>query len=152
MQVGDHNTQHWWIATQDKILQSQLSKIPGVPVVFASVNGLHLSGPPERAVAAVAQGHADAQVVPAHERVTEALRDLDELKQKDDSYKAFRRKKARGPNPLAVRKKAKKKSQQAEGSSRKPEQEAAVSSQQETKLKKARKRKKGKSNPDMAAS
>jgi hypothetical protein len=38
------------------------------------------------------------------------LKDLDELRPKDESYKAFRRKHAKGPNPLAVRKKAPKKS------------------------------------------
>lgn len=110
--VGGGNKQHWWVATQDKSLQAALEQVQGVPVLFASVNGLHLSDPPEASKAAIAAGTAQAQALPAHERHTDALKDLDELRPKDESYKAFRRKHAKGPNPLAVKKKKTAKKQQ----------------------------------------
>lgn len=105
--VGEGNKQHWWVATQDKLLQAALAELQGVPLLFASVNGLHLSDPPGASKAAVAAGTAQAQVLPAHERQAEALKDLDALRPKDESYKAFRRKHAKGPNPLSVKKAAK---------------------------------------------
>lgn len=106
--VADGNPQHWWVATQDRALQAALAHQPGVPLLFASVNGLHLGDPPQQARAAIAAGTAEAQALPAHERSTAALQDLDELRPKDESYKAFRRKHAKGPNPLAVKRKQQK--------------------------------------------
>jgi U3 small nucleolar RNA-associated protein 23 len=106
------NSDHWFIATQDKALQAQLARRTGVPLVFASVNGLHLADPPEQAKAAIAATQAADQVLPAHERTTGALKDLEEIKPKDDSWKKFKRKKTKGPNPLSVKKKQKKGGQQ----------------------------------------
>ncbi|WIA30019.1 hypothetical protein OEZ86_000116 [Tetradesmus obliquus] len=110
--VTGGNKQHWWVATQDKALQAQLASMQAVPVLFASVNGLHLADPPEQAKAAIAAGHAAAQALPRHELASEPLRDLAELRPKDESWKKFRRKKVKGPNPLAVRKKQGKQQQQ----------------------------------------
>lgn len=106
--VAGGNKQHWWVASQDKTLQAALAELQGVPLLFASVNGLHLADPPHKAKAAIAADTAEAQVLPAHERHTDALKDLQALRPKDESYKAFRRKHAKGPNPLAVKKKASK--------------------------------------------
>jgi U3 small nucleolar RNA-associated protein 23 len=107
-QVRRGNPDHWFIATQDKALQAQVACRTGVPLVFASVNGLHLADPPEQAKAAIAATQAADQVLPAHERTTGALKDLEELKPKDESWKKFKRKKTKGPNPLSVKKKQKK--------------------------------------------
>ncbi|KAF8069611.1 UTP23 [Scenedesmus sp. PABB004] len=90
---------------QDKALQAELGALQAVPVLFASVNGLHLAEPPEQAKAAVAAGHAEAQALPAHERASAPLRDLAELRPRDEGWKKFRRKRTKGPNPLAVKKK-----------------------------------------------
>jgi U3 small nucleolar RNA-associated protein 23 len=68
--VEGGNKQHWWIATQDKSLQTSLAQLQGVPLLFASVNGLHLSDPPDAAKAAIAAGTAEAQTLPVHERHT----------------------------------------------------------------------------------
>eukprot|EP00775_Hariotina_reticulata_P012758 gene12758-12887_t len=103
--VAGGNPGHWWIATQDKVLQAELEGQQGVPVLFASVNGLHLAEPPEQARAVIAEQHAAAQSLPKHELKTDALKDLHELRPKDDGWKKFRRKKTKGPNPLAVRQK-----------------------------------------------
>jgi U3 small nucleolar RNA-associated protein 23 len=106
-QVGPANPGHWVVATQDKALQAALSKVPGAPIVFASVNGVHLTEPSRTARILIATGTAAAQALPLHELNTEALHDLHELQQKDEGFKKFRRKRARGPNPLAAKKKKK---------------------------------------------
>jgi U3 small nucleolar RNA-associated protein 23 len=111
--VAGGNPGHWWVASQDKALAAALANQPGVPLLFASVNGLHLAEPPAAAKAAVSDGHTAAQLLPAHEAASEALRDLAELRPRDDSLKAFRRKHARGPNPLSVKKKQQKPKQAA---------------------------------------
>lgn len=103
--VSGGNPGHWWVATQDKALQGELGGLRCVPVLFASVNGLHLAEPADAAKAEVAAGHAAAQALPAHELQSEALKDLHELRPRDTGYKKFRRKFAKGPNPLAVKKK-----------------------------------------------
>jgi U3 small nucleolar RNA-associated protein 23 len=104
--VQDGNASHWWIATQDKALQSDLNALTTpIPILFASANGLHLADPSTQAKATVDAGHREDRAVPAHERRTDALKDLAQLRPKDESYKKFRRKKTKGPNPLAIRKK-----------------------------------------------
>jgi hypothetical protein len=103
--VGPANTAHWVVATQDRALQAALAKVPGAPVVFASVNGLHLAEPTDTARGLVASGAAAAQALPLHELGSEALRDLYTLRARDEGWKKFRQKKAKGPNPLAAKKK-----------------------------------------------
>lgn len=75
---------------QDRALQGQLAAIPGAPHIFASVNGLHLADPPERARARAAKQEAASLAVPQHELATAALRDLPQLQPRDDSLKKFR--------------------------------------------------------------
>eukprot|EP00879_Flechtneria_rotunda_P023854 GHRR01025263.1.p1 GENE.GHRR01025263.1~~GHRR01025263.1.p1 ORF type:complete len:239 (+),score=112.09 GHRR01025263.1:609-1325(+) len=103
--VAGANSNHWWIATQDQALQTELGTQQAVPMLFASVNGLHLAEPAEQAKAAIAAGHMAAQTLQQHELKSEALQDLSELRPKDDSWKKFKRKKVKGPNPLSIRKK-----------------------------------------------
>lgn len=133
--------------------------MPGAPVVFASVNGLHLSDPSELARSLVAGGAAAAQALPAHERESAALRDLPELRPRDEGYKKFRRKHAKGPNPLAVKKKQPKDKQRQKDKQQQQEDKpaaaaaaAAVAAKQQggsggggegAEAKKKRKRKKG---------
>jgi rRNA-processing protein FCF1 len=108
-QVGPANSGRWIVATQDRALQAALAKVPSAPVVFASVNGLHLTEPSDTARALVASGTAAAQALPLHELGTEALWDLHTLRARDEGWKKFRQKRAKGPNPLSVKAKAKKK-------------------------------------------
>ncbi len=103
--VTGGNPDHWWIATQDRALRAELQAVRGVPLLFASVNGLHLADPPHVDVAAVSACHNAAQQVPAHERASAPLADLADLRPRDESWKKFRRKRTKGPNPLSVRKK-----------------------------------------------
>ncbi|GBF92380.1 hypothetical protein Rsub_05582 [Raphidocelis subcapitata] len=114
-QVGPANDGHWVVATQDKALQAALARVPGAPVVFASVNGIHLTEPSDTARALIASGTAAAQALPLHELRTEALHDLQELRPRDEGWKKFRQKRAKGPNPLAVQRKKKKKGKPQRG-------------------------------------
>lgn len=104
-QVQPNNNGHWFLATQDRAVQAVLAEAPGVPRVFMTVNGFHLERPPEKTRGEVVEEEQHNLVLPAHELKTAALKDLPGLKPKDDSYKKFRRNKAKGPNPLSVKKK-----------------------------------------------
>ncbi|MEW5316745.1 MAG: hypothetical protein WDW38_008096 [Sanguina aurantia] len=104
-QIGAKNNNHWFIATQDMPLRYKLAKIPGCPCVFATVNGLHLEAPPEKARVEVKQSEVRAQLVPAHELASAALEGLEELRPRDRSKSIFRRNFAKGPNPLSMKKK-----------------------------------------------
>ena len=64
--------------------QAELASMAAVPVLVASVNGLHLAEPPEQAKAAIAADHAAAQALPKHERQTEALKDLAECERQEE--------------------------------------------------------------------
>ncbi|MEW5305613.1 MAG: hypothetical protein WDW36_008144 [Sanguina aurantia] len=90
-QIGAKNNNHWFIATQDMPLRHKLAKIPGCPCVFATVNGLHLEAPPEKARVEVKQSEVRAQLVPAHELASAALEGLEELRPRDRSKSIFRR-------------------------------------------------------------
>lgn len=61
------NEQHWWLATQDKEIQQLMRKGAklGVPLIYASLNGVHLLPPSEKAQAAV-QNKVEVRVVPHH--------------------------------------------------------------------------------------
>ena len=95
------------MATQDKALQRQCMAVPGGAVLFASVNGLHLEQPSalqRQAVAAKEQ----QQLVPSQaERRSVALAGAEGEAGQPRDRPLFRRHKAKGPNPLAVRKKQK---------------------------------------------
>ncbi len=140
------NPDRWWVATQDKALRAELEQVPGCPLVFATINGIHLhqphelsrqqakqvrtlrqpggaagqaagpdldallSTPASAAVAVGRQSEAGAagaslcaraqasiaqQAVPAHERQTDVLKDLDEIQPKLRTKNVFRRNKAK---------------------------------------------------------
>eukprot|EP00200_Dunaliella_tertiolecta_P003103 CAMPEP_0202339712 /NCGR_PEP_ID=MMETSP1126-20121109/1458_1 /ASSEMBLY_ACC=CAM_ASM_000457 /TAXON_ID=3047 /ORGANISM="Dunaliella tertiolecta, Strain CCMP1320" /LENGTH=234 /DNA_ID=CAMNT_0048930305 /DNA_START=104 /DNA_END=808 /DNA_ORIENTATION=- len=115
-QIGRTNANHWWLATQDKGLRQELSQVAGLPMLFASVNGLHLEEPAGMSKSTAHEAAETQMAVPEHERKTSALADLDALKREvkrreSSSTVAFRRKKAKGPNPLAIQKASKKQSQ-----------------------------------------
>ncbi|KAF5826665.1 Fcf1-domain-containing protein [Dunaliella salina] len=115
-QIGRTNANHWWLATQDKGLRQDLSQVAGLPMLFASVNGLHLEEPAGMSKFTAHEAAQTQMAVPEYERKTSALADLDALRREvkrreSSSTVAFRRKKAKGPNPLAIRKASKKQNQ-----------------------------------------
>ncbi|GFR45711.1 hypothetical protein Agub_g7120 [Astrephomene gubernaculifera] len=126
--IGSRNEAHWFVATQDAALRQELGKIPGCPLVFATVNGVHLETPSEvtkqkakeaeAATRSIAPHEAAAQPLLAPEQLAELRRELLLHRQKRQQQGAggegavgvpatsarFRRNKAKGPNPLAVKK------------------------------------------------
>ena len=107
-QVGSSNPNHWWIATQDKTLRERLGSIPGTPILFVTVHGLHVETPSEMARAAAREEEEESRSLPSHERRSEVLKDLEQIRPKLLTSVRFRRNKAKGPNPLAMKKKIKK--------------------------------------------
>mmetsp|Transcript_8856 Transcript_8856/g.18923 ORF Transcript_8856/g.18923 Transcript_8856/m.18923 type:complete len:269 (+) Transcript_8856:108-914(+) len=107
-QIGTSNPDHWWVATQDRAVRELLNQVPGTPVLFATVNGIHLETPSEMAKMVVKEVEEAGQALPAHERRSEALKDLEALRPVLRTNVRYRRNKAKGPNPLACKKKIKK--------------------------------------------
>ena len=121
-QVTEGNHNHFFVATQDRHLQRKIQSMPGGAVLFASVNGLHLETPSEaqkkhlqakektlskrdgRVKLPKAAGGSDAEEGGGGE-------DADEEEWQRERA-IFRRQKAKGPNPLSIKKKSKKPQQQ----------------------------------------
>mmetsp|Transcript_16741 Transcript_16741/g.50023 ORF Transcript_16741/g.50023 Transcript_16741/m.50023 type:complete len:248 (+) Transcript_16741:225-968(+) len=102
--LGDDNPQHMFIATQDRALRSDLGRIPGAALIFASVNGLHLEAPSAEQMADARAAVAGHMAVKPLERQSEALAGpLAEAHARKERT-IFKRHKAKGPNPLSVRK------------------------------------------------
>ncbi|XP_049342671.1 uncharacterized protein LOC125806965 [Solanum verrucosum] len=105
--IGENNSEHFFVATQDADLRRSLQKIPGVPVIFALRNALFLEQPSsfQRQFAKSAEEERlhmtdlESQIIN-----TNVKRNGSDVKDKV----RFKRKKAKGPNPLSVLKKKKK--------------------------------------------
>lgn len=105
--LGDNNPQHMFIATQDRTLRATLARIPGAALIFASVNGLHLEAPSAQQVSDAKAGVAAQLGVQASERKSKALA-VPLVSAARNEHSTFKRQKAKGPNPLSVKKSAKK--------------------------------------------
>ncbi|KAG2499800.1 hypothetical protein HYH03_002096 [Edaphochlamys debaryana] len=117
--IGNRNEQHWFVATQDSALRRALGQIPGCPLVFATVNGVHLETPSEVTKQKAKRDEEATRALPRHERAAEPMlaeAALAELRREGRAAQGpgpstsarFRRNKAKGPNPLASKKKVKK--------------------------------------------
>ena len=114
-EIGDRNESHFFVATQDKDLQRYLSKVPAVPIIFKTVNGVSLQKPGvglqnyvKRASEAKmgVQDYEKGMVVgmgAAREGATVGSAEGEA----PPGPGLRRKKKARGPNPLSVKKKVK---------------------------------------------
>lgn len=98
--VGQENSDHWWIATQDRMLREALNQIPAVPCLFLTYNGLFVETPSEASKKAVRNAQTKNLDIADWEFSTDALKDLGELS-KQQRASIFRRKRAKGPNPLS---------------------------------------------------
>mmetsp|Transcript_8342 Transcript_8342/g.23913 ORF Transcript_8342/g.23913 Transcript_8342/m.23913 type:complete len:246 (+) Transcript_8342:87-824(+) len=97
--IGEENHEHFFVATQDVQLRRQIGEIRAAPRIFLHANGLILEEPSGAQEAAAKEGELAGQGIGEAER--EILKDLESDKQASK----FRRKRAKGPNPLAVKKK-----------------------------------------------
>ena len=96
-----------WMATQDPKLREVLNGVPGVPCLFLTHNGLFVETPSEASKGSAAETELNTQGIAKWELKTEALKHLPEMLPSLDRS-IFRRKRAKGPNPLScLRKRAK---------------------------------------------
>lgn len=104
-EIGEKNESHFFVATQDKDLQRYLSRNSAVPIIFKSVNGVALQKP-GAGLQTFAKKASEARMgVREHEK---AVRDLASGGVNAAASLARRKKKAKGPNPLSMRKKVRK--------------------------------------------
>ncbi|KAK9804414.1 hypothetical protein WJX72_011599 [[Myrmecia] bisecta] len=100
--IGVSNAEHFFVATQDRRLRSALSSNSGGgPSLFVSVNGLHLEEPSQAQHKQAKQAEQEHMAVKDHERSAPALQALAASSATRQERSIFRRKGAKGPNPLS---------------------------------------------------
>ncbi|XP_067281679.1 rRNA-processing protein UTP23 homolog [Pseudorasbora parva] len=107
--LGETNTHHYFIATQDQELTTALKKIPGVPLLYIILNTIVLDKPSERTlkhVEAVQMGQiADL----SKQKSLQSLKEKEGLGKDGEERRGRKRKrKSSNPNPLSCLKKKKK--------------------------------------------
>ncbi|XP_059308625.1 rRNA-processing protein utp23 [Lycium ferocissimum] len=135
--IGENNSEHFFVATQDADLRRSLQKIPGVPLIYALRNALFLEKPSsfQRQFAQSAEEErlhmTDMEYNMLRLRKKrkssddkegdssdeEEVDDISQVQTINTSVRSngsdgkdkvrFKRKKAKGPNPLSVKKKKK---------------------------------------------
>ncbi|KAJ0558235.1 putative rRNA-processing protein Fcf1/Utp23 [Helianthus annuus] len=130
--IGESNSEHFFVATQDVDLRRKFQEIPAVPVMFALRNALFLE-PPSQSQQQFAKAaeeersrlneleikmlsnkrkrssEADEQADEAfpNETIVELKKNVSTRKTDVKDKVQFKRKKAKGPNPLSCKKKKK---------------------------------------------
>jgi len=108
-QVSDgDNANHFFVATQDRALQRNVSNVPGGAVLFATVNGIQMEMPSEKQKQQMMKSVEARQV-----QMGEMERRMMDSGSAGSAGSGghggggglFRRKRAKGPNPLSIRKK-----------------------------------------------
>ncbi|XP_076889054.1 uncharacterized protein LOC143539708 [Bidens hawaiensis] len=134
--IGESNSEHFFVSTQDTDLRKKFKEIPAVPVIYALRNALFLEPPShsQQHFAKLAEEErsrvTDYEIrmlsnkkkgsLETDELANEALIEtVEDLKKSASGSKTdvkdrvqFKRKKAKGPNPLSCKKKKKKENQQ----------------------------------------
>jgi U3 small nucleolar RNA-associated protein 23 len=100
----DSNAQHFFIATQDRTLQRKVSSMPSGAVLFATVNGIQMEMPSEKQKTVAMRYSEDKQL---HLGASEKRMLSEESGSRGDQAGGWRRKRAKGPNPLSMKKKTK---------------------------------------------
>ena len=115
--VGEANAQHFFVATNDRALRAKLDRVPEAPLIFRTVNGLQLQAP--TGAQAAAAGREQRAVEMVELRRAAALQGEGGERGGGPRGDPTRRgpRKAKGPNPLSVKKK-KKKEERGEGAGR----------------------------------
>jgi U3 small nucleolar RNA-associated protein 23 len=103
-QVAAGNPEHFLVATQDRDLQRRVLAERGGAVIFASANGPQLAAPPAAAARSPAAARGVAAAAEAGGRVLAELAEA-ELAERPREKSLFRRKRAKGANPLSAKKK-----------------------------------------------
>ena len=121
--IGKKNSSKYFVATQDNFLRVQLRKIPGVPLIFFEQNMLLMDKPSRVSIEASERREnlkedpkktekkiLDEKKNEISDFLLEEFKNSKYYKQKQEEYKLNKlmgkiRKKAKGPNPLSVKKK-----------------------------------------------
>ncbi len=143
------NAEHFIVATQDRALRAALGETPAGAAVFLTASGPQFEPPTEaqkRASAAV--GAADRGALPGERAPAalggefggggEALEEVARAARRAwarDTAVAFRRNRAKGPNPLSARKKKKKEEAPAAKKKKEPEEGKKTKSKKEPEAK-----------------
>lgn len=123
-EIGASNEQHFFVATQDKDLQKHLSKVAAVPIIFKTVNGISLQKPGFYLQKSVNKASEAKMGIQKYEKATSVMRAFsEEIRRELPLHR--RKKKAKGPNPLAAKKKVKKVSAAGQTTSGKDEEAQA---------------------------
>lgn len=105
--IGEDNSHHYFVATQDRELTNNVKKIPGVPLMFIIQNTIVLDKPSPKSVSHV-QALQASQLFPEHQKQNiEHLKDEQGVPRVTDR-RIRKRKRIGGPNPLSCLKKKKK--------------------------------------------
>jgi len=121
--IGNKNQSKYFVATQDNFLRIQLRNIPGVPLIFFEQNMLLMDKPSKRSIEA-SERREDLKEDPQKKEkkiLNEKKEEIKDFlvaefkeskyyKRKQEEYKlnklmGYIRKKAKGPNPLSIKKK-----------------------------------------------
>ncbi|CAL5228383.1 g11506 [Coccomyxa viridis] len=137
--IGKTNPEHYIVATQERALRQTLGGLPGGASIFTNVNGVHMEPPSEAQRNAIEQAGEASMGVSKHERAAEAMQQLPALQRGPREKSIFRRKGAKGPNPLSVQKK------------KRPERDAAGSDHADAGSKPKRKRSRKKATDEAGA-
>ena len=131
----DNNASHFFVATQDRTLQRKVSNVPGGAVLFATVNGIQMEMPSEKQKKQMMKTAEERQL---HMGEMERRMLQNGGQGGHGGHEArdggVRRKKAKGPNPLSM----KKKKTAYEGSHERPSGDGR---EEQTKAKRKRQRK-----------
>ncbi|KAJ0729548.1 putative rRNA-processing protein Fcf1/Utp23 [Helianthus annuus] len=126
--IGESNSEHFFVATQDVDLRRKFQEIPAVPVMFALRNALFLE-PPSQSQQQFAKAaeeersrlneleikmlsnkrkrSSEADEAFSNETIVELKKNVSTRKTDVKDKVQFKRKKAKGPNPLSCKKKKK---------------------------------------------
>ncbi|XP_068646134.1 rRNA-processing protein utp23-like [Aristolochia californica] len=128
--IGENNSEHFFLATQDVELRTELREIPGLPLIYGLRNALFLEPPSTSNRQYVKSNEEERLHVTELEckmlnkqsrrnlsviQPAEEPSDVSEVLKQDKTKKAllgvadkvrFKRNKAKGPNPLSVKKKS----------------------------------------------
>ncbi|CCA67429.1 related to UTP23-Essential nucleolar protein that is a component of the SSU (small subunit) processome involved in 40S ribosomal subunit biogenesis [Serendipita indica DSM 11827] len=98
--VGDTNKHRYIIASQSQELRAELRKVQAVPLVHIKMSVMILEPPSDETIRVKAELTQEALDVPEEEK-----KELPSTAPKEAEFVAKPRRKAKGPNPLSVKKK-----------------------------------------------
>ncbi|KAI8887799.1 Fcf1-domain-containing protein, partial [Backusella circina FSU 941] len=107
--IGEENPKHYCVATQNPKLKDRMRKIPGVPILYVKQNTLGLEPMTTKSKQAMHQ-HEQEKTQPLDKetaRLKRALVGDDKQREDVEDKPKFKKRKVKGVNPLAMKKKKK---------------------------------------------